>query len=57
MNESWYVYYGYALGMSREETMGTRYGEFLDLLACRAIDNGAEQKAPKKSMEEVLQMR
>lgn len=57
MNESWFVFYGHRMNMSREETMGTRYGEFLDLLACMAIEGGADQKAPKKSMEEILQMR
>lgn len=46
------------MNMGREETMNTRYGEFLDLLACMAIDNGgAEQKEPKLTMEQVLAMR
>lgn len=57
LNESWYVYYGHALGMSRDETMATRYGEFMDMLACRAIDNGADVKPQKMKMEDVLKLR
>jgi hypothetical protein len=37
------------MNMSREETLNTRWGEFQDLLSCRAIENGsAKQKPPKK---------
>jgi hypothetical protein len=40
------------LNMSREETMNTRYGEFLDLLSCQAIESGsAKQKPPKKTWD------
>ena len=46
------------MNMSRDETMQTRYGEFMDLLACMAIDNGgAEPKKKKMTMEEVLELR
>lgn len=33
--------------MSREETMNTRYGEFMDMIACMAIMNGAKPKKKK----------
>ena len=58
MNESWFVYFGHQLNMSRAETMNTRYGEFMDLLDCMAIENGgAEPKEQKMTMEQVLAMR
>jgi len=38
--------------MSREEVMNTRWGEFVDLINCRAIESGgARQKPPKKEMD------
>lgn len=38
--------------------MNTRYGEFMDFLACMAIDNGgAEPVEQKMTMEQVLAMR
>lgn len=46
--------------MNREETLSTRYGEMLDLIACMAIENGAEPKAKrknKKTWDEILAMR
>ena len=44
--------------MTREETMNTRYGEFMDLLACMAIENGGAEPAEKKlTMEQILEMR
>lgn len=45
--------------MSREETMNTRVGEMMDLLACRSISKGAEPKQKKKEMtfDEVLALR
>jgi hypothetical protein len=33
--------------MSREETMNTRYGEFIDLINCRAIESGAAKQVSK----------
>ena len=58
MNESWFVYYGHQLHMSREETMNTRYGEFMDFLACMAIDGGGAEPAKQKlTMEQILEMR
>lgn len=43
--------------MSREETLNTRYGEFMDFLDCMAIEYGAEPKEQKMTMEQVLAMR
>lgn len=44
--------------MSREETMNTRYGEFMDFLACMAIDGGGAEPAEQKlTMEQILEMR
>ncbi len=46
------------MNMSREETMNTRWGEFLDLLSCWAIYNGnAEIKEKKLSFFEVLELK
>lgn len=45
MNESWFVFFGHQLGMSRQETLSTRYGEMLDMISCLAIYNGgADEK-------------
>lgn len=60
MNEAWYVFYGRQLGMSRPETMLTRFGELMDQIACLAIYNGtAEPKKKKKklSYEEAIALR
>ena len=47
------------MGMDREETLATRYGEMLDMIACMAIENGAspKKKTKKKAMDEILAMR
>ena len=60
MNRSWYIYHGHMMNMTREETMTTRFGEFMDLLSCDAIATGkAKYKRPKKRMspEEMLNVR
>ena len=48
------------MGMTRQETINTRYGEFMDLIACDEIDRGAAKyKRPKIRMktEEMLKVR
>ena len=48
------------MNMSREETLNTGYGEFMDLMACDAISKGqAKYRRPKKRMtfEELLKVR
>ena len=45
--------------MSEKEVDNTRWGEFMDYLACMAIENGAKQKRKKKvlSFEDIFLMR
>lgn len=58
MNESWFIYYGHKLNMTRQETMNTRVGEMFDLMACMDIaSGGAEPKKQKMTMEEILRMK
>jgi hypothetical protein len=35
--------------MSKEETLATRWGEFIDMLNCRAIENGTARQIPPKA--------
>lgn len=56
MNRSWFIFYGLKLGMTRQETLLTRYGEMLDLISCLAISNGAEEKR-HMSFDEMLALR
>jgi hypothetical protein len=41
---------GLKMGMSRQDTLSTLYGEFMDLLSCDAISHGTakEKHKPKK---------
>lgn len=51
MNRSWFMFYGFRLGMSRQETLDTLYGEFMDFLACDSIITGhAKQKKTKRKI-------
>ncbi len=43
--------------MSKEETMNTRFGEMLDLMACMAIEKGADEAQKKLTMEEILELK
>ena len=46
------------MNMSREETMNTRYGEYMDLLSCWAVYNGnAKVKQKKLSFFEIMELR
>ena len=46
---------GHQMHMTEEETLNTRWGLFMDLMSCAAIDSGgAEQKETKKSQEQVI---
>lgn len=40
--------------MSKQEILVTPFGEMLDMLACFAIDNGASQKKPKLTQEQMF---
>lgn len=53
MNRSWYLYHGYQIGMNREETLTTRVGVFMDLMACDGIVHGhLDYKRPARRMSE-----
>jgi len=46
------------MNMSRQETMNSRYGEFMDLLACLSISHGAKPKKKKIwTFDEFLNLR
>lgn len=48
------------MGMDRQTILATRYGEFMDLMTCDAIEKGAAKyKRPPKRMttEEMLKVR
>lgn len=43
------------MNMSAEETLNIRWGLFMDLMACAAIDSGgAVQKKKKLTQEQIL---
>lgn len=37
--------------MSREETLNTKYGEFIDMLNCRAIESGNARQVKKTKID------
>ena len=48
------------MGLSRTETLQSRYGEFMDLMACESISNGdAKYKRPRVRMttEQLLRIK
>ena len=62
LNWPWWLFYGYQIGMSRQEVLSTPYGEMRDLLSCLSIYQGTAEQAEDKTgeyvpMEEVLEMR
>lgn len=57
LNKAWYLFYGYQIGLSRQETLTTIYGEFMDLISCLSIYNGADQKKKKIDFDEVINLR
>lgn len=40
--------------MAKSEIMATRVGEMLDMMDCNAIAHGAEPKAAKRSLDDIL---
>lgn len=58
MTRKWFVFYGHMLNMSRQETMLTRYGEFIDMISCLAVYNGGAEVDEAKNMtfDEVMAM-
>lgn len=60
LNRAWYIFYGLKMGMDRQATLRTIYGEFMDLLACQSIYDGtAKEKKKKKiwSLDQFLALR
>lgn len=58
MNTTWYLYYGYKIGLSKQQIMFTKKCEMDDLIACMMIDNGFAVPKPRKmSYDEVMAMR
>ena len=43
--------------MTRQETLNTRYGEFMELISCYAIYNGAAKEKKKISFDDALLLR
>lgn len=54
MNQSWYLFYGRKLGMSKAEILATTTGEMSDMLACMAIYSGNMRQKKKQSMEAII---
>ena len=49
---------GRRIGMSKEEVLTTKWGEFVDMLNCRDIENGtARQRPPKQKRDMVAFLR
>ena len=50
MNDSWLLFYGHMMNMTRQEIMITRYGEFRDLISCFAVHEGSARLVEKKKI-------
>ena len=60
MNESWFVFYGHMMHMTRDEVLCTRYGEMLDMIDCLSIYNGGaepKRKAKVYTYDEAIALR
>lgn len=52
------MFYGRQMGMTRDEILNMKWGEFLDQMSCWSVYNGnAEIKEKKRSFFEVLELR
>ena len=56
-NRAWYIFFGLKLGLTRQETLATDYGEFCDLLSCLSIYNGAAREVKKWTYDEAINLR
>lgn len=54
---AWLLYWGRRLGMDKREILHTRIGELLEMIDCHAIANGADPKAQKMSLDEMMKLR
>lgn len=60
MTRSWLIFYGHMLGMSRRETLATRYGELVDLIACLSVYNGTaklKKERPRLTFAQIMELR
>lgn len=54
------MFYGYQIGMARQDILCCVYGTFIDMISCLAIFNGRlkqKRKAKKMSFEEAINLR
>lgn len=54
------MFYGYHMGMSRNEILNTRFGLFIDMMSCLGVFNGnSKLKKVRKvmSFEEAIELR
>lgn len=53
------MFYGYQIGMTRQEVMDTRYGEMLDMISCLSVYNGAAKVKNKRvlSYDDAINLR
>ena len=52
------MFYGYKIGMSKNEIRFSKYGEILDLIACNQIESGnLLPKKKKLKFEDVMKMK
>lgn len=56
MTTEWLKHTGLKSGMTLAETLASTPGEIMDMAACEAIDNGAQQKN-KMSFDDTLKVR
>ena len=57
MSLPWMIFYGHKIGMTRQETLATRYGEMMDLISCLAVYNGTAKEKTHRSFDEALELR
>lgn len=56
MNAAWFLYQGLSAGLTKAETLTSKPGEIMDLMACNAISHGAKQKI-QLTFDEAIKMR
>lgn len=60
INRAWFIFYGHELGMSRDETLDTIYGEMVDNISLLAVYNRTAEiveEKKKPSFDEIMEMR
>jgi hypothetical protein len=51
------MYYGFQMNMRKDEILECPWGQFMDFLNCRAIENGAKPKKRALTYEEAIALR